>query len=80
VVASRTAPVLEVVEDGVDARLVDFFDAPALADAVAAALADAPARAGLGAAARRTVQQRFDRQRICLPRALALLHRVAARG
>ena len=38
-VASNTAPVREVVEDGVNGRLVDFFDADELADTVADVLA-----------------------------------------
>ena len=38
-VASNTAPVREVVEDGVNGRLVDFFDAEELADTVADVLA-----------------------------------------
>lgn len=74
-IASATAPVQEVIEDGRNGRLVDFFDAEALATQVAAALADPTASAALRAAARRTVMERYDLHTHCLPQALAFLQR-----
>ncbi|MDB5751716.1 MAG: glycosyl transferase, group 1 [Ramlibacter sp.] len=72
-VASRTAPVQEVVEDGVTGVLVDFFDAEALASRLAQVLADPAAFAGLRLKARELVQQRYDLQSICLPQVLGAL-------
>lgn len=77
VVASRTAPVLDFIEDGVNGSLVDFFDADALAERVAQVLHDqgsATDRA-IRRAARDTAVQRCDLQRVCLPRWRALLSR-----
>ena len=45
-VASDTAPVREVLQDGVNARLVDFFDARALAEATLAVMRGDTATAG----------------------------------
>lgn len=67
VVASRTAPVLDFIEDGVNGTLVDFFDTGALAAAVEQAVRERPAHAALRAAARRTVVERCDLQNVCLP-------------
>jgi glycosyltransferase involved in cell wall biosynthesis len=55
VVASATAPVLEVVEHERNGLVVDFFDAHALADALERMLGDAALRARLGLAARQAV-------------------------
>lgn len=63
VVASRVSGIPEVIEDGVNGALVEAGDARALADALVRVLADAPLRARLGAAARRTVLERFDNDR-----------------
>lgn len=63
VVASRVSGIPEVIEDQVNGALVEAGDARALADALARVLADAPLRARLGAAARRTVLERFDNDR-----------------
>lgn len=60
VVASATAPVQEVMEDGVNGLLVPFFDAQALAARVAEALADPERFAPLTQDARRSVVSRFD--------------------
>ena len=68
VIASRTPPVEEVITDGVNGRLVDFFDVDGWAEALTAALA-APDRAEpLRRAARAGVVENHDLQRLCLPR------------
>jgi len=76
-VASATAPVQEVIEDGVNGHLVDFFDTDALVERIGRALNDPAAQAPLRAAARATVVGRYDLKRHCLPQGLALLKRVA---
>lgn len=73
VVGSRTAPVQEVIEDGVNGLLVDFFDSEALARTVAQVLADPARFAPLAEAARRTVQERYDLRSQSLPALLALV-------
>lgn len=75
VIGSDTGPVREVIADGNNGLLVDFFDAPALARRVADALAKPDERARLGAAAIRTVQSRYARS-LSLPRWRDLIGRV----
>jgi glycosyltransferase involved in cell wall biosynthesis len=77
VVASRTAPVTEFIEDGVNGHLVDFFDTRALAEAVESAVRERDRHASLREAARRTVVERCDLNRVCLPKWRALLTRLA---
>lgn len=78
VVGSATPPVREVIRHGQNGLLVDYFDADALADTVAAVLADPAAHHPLGQAARATIVRDYDLKRVCLPRQLALLDAVAA--
>ena len=52
IVASDTAPVREAIRDGVEGRLVDFFDTSALRDAVLEALTGGSAWDSMRAAAR----------------------------
>ena len=59
VVATSVGGPAEVIDDGVDGRLLDPRDVPAWSDAAGALLADAPARAAMGAAARRRVLDAF---------------------
>jgi glycosyltransferase involved in cell wall biosynthesis len=75
VVGSRTPPVEEVMRDGENGCLVDFFDADALADRIAAALAtnNEVASNGIRAAARQTAIERYDVQTVTLPAYLDLL-------
>jgi glycosyltransferase involved in cell wall biosynthesis len=73
VVGSRTAPVQEVIEHGVNGLLFDFFDPPALAASVVQVLRDPEAHRSLGERARETVVQRYDLRTRCLPQLLALL-------
>jgi len=68
IVASDTGPVRDVIREGETGRLVDFFDAGALAGAVCGLLAGkASERAALGRRAREAVVARFDLATICLP-------------
>ena len=73
VVGSRTGPVTEVIRDGENGRLVDFFDVPGWSAALADALANPDRDAPLRAAARATVLKDYDLRRVCLPRQIALL-------
>jgi glycosyltransferase involved in cell wall biosynthesis len=75
-IASDTAPVREVITDGGNGRLVDFHDPAAIAAAVSAMLGNRAEAARLGAAARATVQERYDLHD-CLARQLALVERAA---
>jgi glycosyltransferase involved in cell wall biosynthesis len=67
VIGSRTPPVEEVVSDGVNGLLTDFFDTAALAAKVDQALRHQAELFSLREAARRTVLERYDLKRICLP-------------
>lgn len=67
VVGSDTASVREVLQHGANAWLVNFFDIPGLAHAVAELLADAPRRQHLGAQAREWVQTHADLHQVTLP-------------
>jgi glycosyltransferase involved in cell wall biosynthesis len=77
VVGSRTPPVEEAIEDGVNGLLVDFADVEAIAAGIEAALDDPAGMAPLRRAARRTVVERYDLQRL-LPRHLEILAEAAA--
>ncbi len=79
VVASRTPPVQEVIEDKVNGHLVDFFDVAGLAAQLAEVLLKPQEATALRQAARRTVVNAYDLQRVCLPKGLALLDRLASR-
>ncbi len=68
VVASDTAPVREIIEDGRNGLLTDFFDAQALAQRVADALSQRQNLESCRLQARKTVVQRFDLKSVCLPR------------
>ncbi|MFN3991361.1 MAG: glycosyltransferase [Tabrizicola flagellatus] len=77
VVGSATAPVAEVIEDGVTGRLVDFFDVAGWSDALIDALARPEAYLPLREAARAMVRERYDLRSVCLPRQVDLLTRLA---
>lgn len=73
VVASDTAPVREVIEDGRNGLLTGFFDGPAMATRVADVLAAPGDHAALSAAARATVQTRYDLKSVCLPQLMQFI-------
>jgi glycosyltransferase involved in cell wall biosynthesis len=66
-VASRTPPVEEVIEDGKNGLLVDFFSTEQIAARVEYALARQKELEELRSNARATVEKRFDLKRVCLP-------------
>jgi glycosyltransferase involved in cell wall biosynthesis len=78
VVASATAPVQDVIVDGRNGLLVDFFDHRALAQRLVEVLADPSRHDGLRRDARQTVVERFDLTRVCLPQQLELVDRLMA--
>ncbi len=59
IVASNTPPVTEVIQDGVNGLLVDFFSAPNIANRVEEALDNPEAMASIRAQARETIQERY---------------------
>ena len=76
VIGSRTAPVEEVI-DGSNGHLVDFFDTEAIAERICGVLDDPAASEDIRRNARRTILERYDLQRICLPAHLELIGRLA---
>lgn len=77
VVGSLTAPVQEVIEDGVNGLLVDFFDPNGLAQAIADLLRNPDQAQALGQKARQTVLGKFELQQ-CVARQLGLMQAVAS--
>ncbi len=77
VVGSNTAPVAEVIQDGINGRLVDFFDVKGWSDALTDALARPEAYERLRETARAMAREKYDLRTVCLPRQIALLNRLA---
>ena len=73
VVASRTGPVQEVIEHGVNGLLFDFFDTSALIKQVTSVLESPESYAKLGHQARQTVVKAYDLKTQCLPQLLDFL-------
>jgi glycosyltransferase involved in cell wall biosynthesis len=73
VVGSRTAPVEEVIQHGVNGFLFDFFDPAALATQVAEVLATRQTLGGVRERARQLVVERYDLASKCLPSLLRLI-------
>ena len=67
VIGSATAPVKELLQDGVNGTLVDFFDVKGWSTALIDALARPEAYADRRRAARQTILEGYDLQSICLP-------------
>ena len=72
VIGSDTAPVRDVV-DGTNGILVPFFDVDELADRTIDALANPRRFQALRTKARKSVVERFDLKRVCLPAQLKTL-------
>jgi glycosyltransferase involved in cell wall biosynthesis len=72
VIASRTAPVEEVIADGENGYLVDFFDVDGIAERICAVLESRGSHDRLRTRARETILERYDLTR-CLEAQLRLL-------
>jgi glycosyltransferase involved in cell wall biosynthesis len=70
IVASDTQPLHEAIKHNETGRLVDFFNADALANEVCDLLDDEVARNRLSAAARQFAREHYDLKSVCLPRQL----------
>lgn len=79
IVGSRTAPVCEVVQEGVNGLLADFLSPASVAERVEEALANQDRLQALREQARRTVVERYDLASVCLPQHLALIEWLAAK-
>jgi glycosyltransferase involved in cell wall biosynthesis len=81
VIASRTRPVEEVMTDGENGYLVDFFDIDGLACRIAEALGQPRGKrqSRIRAAARDTVIGAYDLNRVCLPAYLSLLQKLTGK-
>jgi glycosyltransferase involved in cell wall biosynthesis len=72
VIASDTAPVRELI-NGTNGLLVPFFNATQLAERVIEVLADPHRSHAMRAEARRTVLDRYDVKRVCLPAMISFI-------
>lgn len=73
VIGSDTAPVAEVITDGVNGWLVDFFDAEKLAMRVQEAIDHPERQHPLRMAAVNTIHQRHELRQACLPKQIELI-------
>ncbi len=71
IVGSRTAPVQEVIGDGANGVLVDFFDVTAWEKALIHALGHPAAYVDMRSAARQTILDHYDLRATSLPRLIA---------
>lgn len=73
VYASRTPPVEEVIKDGVNGRLLDFFDVAGWSAALIEALAHPERYEHLRKAARQTIVEGYDLRTRCLPKLISFV-------
>ena len=77
IVASDTQPLHEAIRHDETGRLVHFFDVAGLASEICTLLDDPAARQRLGANARAFAQAHYDLKRVCLPRQLEWVAKLA---
>jgi glycosyltransferase involved in cell wall biosynthesis len=74
VVGSRTTPVEEVIEDGVNGFLVDFFDVKGWAERICSVLEYGHDHSGIRREARSRVVSRYDLNSVSLPELINLIN------
>jgi glycosyltransferase involved in cell wall biosynthesis len=80
IVASRTPPVEEVITDGRNGLLFDFFSTAQIAERVDEALSNQEDLKSLRLNARATAVERYDLRSVCLPRQLQLVEALKRQG
>ena len=80
VIGSRSAPVEELIKDGVNGRLVDFFDIKGWSAALIEALAEPDRFTPQRRAARQTILDNYDLHSICMPRMVAYVESFAPKA
>lgn len=75
VIGSATPPVQEVIKHGVNGWLVDFFDYDAIAKQVCEVLGGDHSEVRV--AARQTAVKHYDLEKVCLPKQISLLEKMA---
>ena len=78
VVASNTQPLHELIQHDHNGRLVNFFKSEDLANEVISLLNDPAARQRLALAARKTIQEKYDLNAVCLPQQLKWVSQLLA--
>ncbi len=78
ILGSRTPPVEEVIRDGENGRLLDFFDVANWSRALTDALADPTATESMRKAARETVVAGYDLRGHCLPKLVSFVEGVSS--
>ncbi|MCU7837532.1 MAG: glycosyltransferase [gamma proteobacterium symbiont of Taylorina sp.] len=73
VIGSNTTPVTEVIEDGANGVLVDFFSPDDIAGKVSELLNDKGKRERIGKNARQIIIEKYDLNTICLPKQIELI-------
>jgi glycosyltransferase involved in cell wall biosynthesis/Flp pilus assembly protein TadD len=73
VVGSATPPVQEVISDGRNGLLTDFFNTRLIADRIDEVFSHPDRMQGLRTAARQTVMDRYDLRSICMPQYLRVI-------
>jgi glycosyltransferase involved in cell wall biosynthesis len=76
VIGSRTPPVEEVMRDGENGLLVDFFSPEGIAERMDFALGRQKEMASIRRKARETVVNQYDLKRVCLPAQARLVERL----
>jgi glycosyltransferase involved in cell wall biosynthesis len=78
VVASRTPPVEEVLAEGENGLLVDFFSTEAIAARVEEVLRHPDRMRAMREQARRTAVEGYDLRRVCMPKQVRMVEALAA--